>query len=202
MIISKYDSTGRYISVGSETVVPPGVAVPPTVGDSEYGIFYGSVDIHTQYHDLNTGTPQFMGERPSSNHQFNYLNKQWEDCRSLQEHQAAKWTGIKQARDLAEFGKFTYNGMVFDGDVNAQRRLAGYISISKAAIAAGTAFEAPFTLANNTEVVLTAQDFVGIELAKVTAVATAFAQAAALRLQIDAVTSIGQLALINWNSQP
>lgn len=139
--------------------------------------------------------------QPSIAHVFDYDTKTWVDPRTLLDMKALKWAEIKQARDLAEFGSFSYTGMEFDGDVDAQRRLAGYISISKGALAAGTAFEAPFTLANNTEVLLTAQDFVGIELAKVTSVATAFAQAAALRLLIDGATSVEQLAQINWNSQ-
>lgn len=138
--------------------------------------------------------------QPSINHVFDYPSSTWVDPRTLADMQALKWAEIKQARDLAEFSEFAYNGMVFDGDVDSQRRLAGYISISKSAIAAGTPFQAVFTLANNTEVVLSAQDFVGIELAKIMAVASAFTQAAALRGQIFATTSIAQVTLIQWNS--
>ena len=69
----------------------------------------------------------------------------------------------------------------------------------KAAIAAGQPFSADFALADNTLVTLTAQDFVGIEMAKVQAVAEAFAHASALRLQIEAATSAAELdAVPGW----
>lgn len=105
---------------------------------------------------------------------------------------------IKALRDAAEFGTFTYNGMVFDGDVNAQRRLGGYISVSKSMLAAGQPYEQGFKLANNTWVTLSAQDFVNIEIAKVQQVANAFATAEALLMQIDAATTQEQMEAIQW----
>ena len=54
------------------------------------------------------------------------------------------------------------------------------------------------TLANNTNVNLTAQDFVGIELAKVQAVAATFNHASALRAQIDAATTVQEVEDITW----
>lgn len=70
--------------------------------------------------------------------------------------------------------------------------------MSKSSIAAGQRFEAEFTLANNTNVTLTAQDFVGIELAKVQAVAATFNHASALRAQIDAATTVQEVEAITW----
>ena len=136
--------------------------------------------------------------RPSVHHVFDRLTKQWIDQRTLADFKAAKWAEIKRHRDTAEFATFTYSGMVFDGDLDAQRRLTAYISISKSAIAAGQPFAAKFILANNQVVTLTAQNFVGIELAKVQAVAAAFAHAAALRLQIEAATTAAELDALAW----
>ena len=137
-------------------------------------------------------------EQPSPWHRFHWPTQSWVDPRTLADLKANKLVEIKQARSLAEFGPFTYNGMVFDGNVDAQRRLAGYISVSKSLIAAGQDFTVPFTLFNNTEVTLTAQDFVGIELAKVQSVAEAFAHAVALRTQIAEATTEVELDSINW----
>ena len=136
--------------------------------------------------------------RPGNHHTFDYTAKQWIDPRTLSDLKAAKWAEIKGHRDTAEFATFTYSGMVFDGDLDAQRRLTAYISISKSAIAAGQPFAAEFILANNQVVTLTAQNFVGIELAKVQAVAAAFAHAAALRLQIEAATTAAELDALAW----
>ena len=122
----------------------------------------------------------------------------WIDPRPLSDLQAAKWAQIKRDRDEAEFAPFTYNAMEFDGDLNAQRRLGSYISVSKSALAAGDPFSAEFILADNTVVTLSAQDFVGIELAKVQAVAAAFAHATALRLQIEAATTVAEVDAVTW----
>ena len=136
--------------------------------------------------------------RPSVHHVFDRLTKQWIDQRTLADFKAAKWAEIKRHRDTAEFATFTYNGMEFDGDLDAQRRLTAYISISKSAIAAGQPFAAEFILANNQVVMLTAQNFLGIELAKVQAVAAAFAHATALREQIEAATTAAELDALVW----
>ena len=137
-------------------------------------------------------------EKPSEKYIWDWPTQQWVDPRTLDDHKSAKWKEIKRQRDVAEFTTFTYNNMEFDGDLDAQRRLTAYISVSKSSIAAGQPFEAEFTLANNTNVTLTAQDFVGIELAKVQAVAAAFNHASALRAQIDAATTVQEVESITW----
>lgn len=147
---------------------------------------------------LADGVHHAQPKAPSPHHVFDWDVKQWQDPRTLQDLKDAKWAAIKQARDAAEFSTFTYNDMVFDGDLNAQRRLASYISVSKSAIAAGQPFSADFTLADNSPVTLSAQDFVGIELAKVQAVAAAFSHGAMLRNQIELATVVAELTSIAW----
>ena len=147
---------------------------------------------------LSDGVHHKMPSQPSLHHTFNWQTKQWEDPRTLQDLKDAKWAAIKQARDAAEFSTFTYNDLVFDGDLNAQRRLTAYISVSKSAIAAGQPFSTDFTLADNSLVTLSAQDFVGIELAKVRAVAAAFSHGAMLRNQIELATVVAELTSIAW----
>jgi hypothetical protein len=124
--------------------------------------------------------------------------KAWVDPRTLQDFKDAKWLLMKVTRDAAELANFTYNSMVFDGDLAAQRRLGSYISVSKSAIAAGVPFSAEFTLANNTAVVLTAQDFVAIEMAKVQQVAEAFTHARGLRVQIEVATTAIEVEAVVW----
>jgi hypothetical protein len=139
-----------------------------------------------------------MPDQPSPHHLFDWASLQWLDPRTLQDLKDARWLAIKQLRTAAEFATFTYNAMEFDGDLNGQRRLGAYISVSKSALAAGTPFSAEFILADNALVTLTAQDFVAIEMVKVAAVAEAFAHAAALRAQIEAAETPEAVAAVGW----
>lgn len=191
MMFARYDAQGRYTWFGTATL--------GTVLANTPGVYVGTVDLLTQYHDSKTNSPKGRGNPPSANHTFDYATKQWLDMRSLSALKEDKWTAIKQAREAVELGPFSYNGKLFDGDLDAQRRLAGYISLSKAAVAAGKPFSAVFTLYDNTAVSLTAQDFIGMELAKIQSVAKAFYYANTLRTSIDAASSKEQLNSIVWN---
>lgn len=102
----------------------------------------------------------------------------------------------KAARSAKEFGPFVYNGMVFDGDVDAQRRLSGVVSAAKSAIAAGQTFTKEFTLADNSVVQLTAEDFVGIEMAKIWQVDVAFQEYRLKEAAIEAATTLEELEAI------
>lgn len=102
----------------------------------------------------------------------------------------------KKARSLIEFGAFTYNGMVFDGDVNAQRRLSVLASAAKSTIAAGHTFTKEFILADDSVVQLTAEDFVGIEMAKLWQVEAAFQEYRIKKAAIEAATTIEELEAI------
>jgi hypothetical protein len=150
------------------------------------------------YVDVGSGTLVEFPPQPKPEYVFDYKSKSWVDSRSLADLQDLKWIDIKKARSAVEFSQFTYSGMVFDGDLNAQRRLSTYISVSKSALAAGTPFQAEFILADNTVVVLDAQDFVNIELTKANQVAQAFSKAAELRVKVYAAQTIEELSTINW----
>lgn len=134
--------------------------------------------------------------RPSGNYVFNYLSKQWEDPRTLDDFKAEKQASVKKRRDAAEFALFIYNGMTFDGDVDAQRRLSGVVSAAKSAIAAGHPFTKDFTLADNSVVQLTAEDFVGIEMAKIWQIDAAFQEYRLKRAAIEAATTLEELEAI------
>lgn len=133
---------------------------------------------------------------PSPHHCFNYTTKQWEDPRTLSDFKFIKETEIKRIRDAQEFAPFTYNGMTFDGDADAQRRLSGVVSAAKSAIAAGQTFTKEFTLADNSVVQLTAEDFTGIEMAKIWQVDVAFQEYRLKRAAIEAATTLEELEAI------
>lgn len=102
----------------------------------------------------------------------------------------------RHLRDVAEFGPFTYNGMTFDGDLDAQRRLSGLVSAAKSTIAAGHTFTKDFTLADNSVVQLSAEDFIGIEMAKLWQVDEAFQVYRAKKAAIEAATTVEELEAI------
>lgn len=188
-----YDADGRILRTG----VCQDEILAIQAQDGEYVLPIESSD-HLQYIDVVTGTLVDIPTRPDPVFVFDYGSKAWVDPRTLADLQDLKWAEIKVRRTAVEFGPFEYNGMVFDGDLNAQRRLGTYISISKSALAAGTTFQAEFILADNSVVTLNATDFVAIELAKANQVAQAFSKAAVLRQTIYATTDTQALAAIHW----
>lgn len=124
----------------------------------------------------------------------------WVDCRSFEQIKEDALIELKARRDAKEYGPFLYNGMTFDGDLDAQRRLSVLVSAAKSAIAAGHSFTKDFTLADNTVVQLTAEDFVGIEMAKLWQVDAAFQEYRAKKAAIEAATTHAELATgtLNW----
>ena len=134
--------------------------------------------------------------QPSRVHVFNYTTKQWEDPRTLSDFKLEKQVHLKKQRDATEFSPFTYNGMTFDGDLDAQRRLSVLVSAAKSAIAAGYSFTKDFTLADNTVVQLTAEDFIGIEMAKLWQVDVAFQEYRLKKAAIEAAATLEELEAI------
>jgi len=198
MNIANYNEDGKYLFVRAKTHIPPGMTPPPEIKNTAvFGTYEGEVNMLTQYHDVEFGGPVNMSPKPSEHHVFDYTLKQWLDPRTLQDLRDAKWVDIKRGRDAAEFANFTYDGMEFNGDIDAWRRLGSYISVSKSALAASQPFSAQFTLANNAEVTMTALDFVNIEMAKVQAVAAAFTHGVTLRAAIE-TASAAELDAISW----
>lgn len=120
----------------------------------------------------------------------------WKDARTIADIKANKRATVKAVRDTLEFGPFTYNGMIFDGDADAQRRLSGVVSAAKSAIAAGQTFTKEFTLADNSVVELTAEDFIGIEMAKIWQVDVAFQEYRLKKDAIEAATTVAELDAI------
>jgi len=132
--------------------------------------------------------------KPGDNYYWDAQNKTWLfDFYGAKE---SKLIQIMAERDAIEFGPFTYNGMVFDGDLNAQRRLSILVSAAKSSVAAGFSFTKDFTLADNSVVQLTAEDFIGIEMAKLLQVDAAFQEHRQKKAAIEAATTLEELEVI------
>lgn len=181
----------------SSSSAPKGVTLTPLAGGKLVEVASLCPPNETAYFD---GQLVHIGKPTTQHHEYDYQLRQWVDQRDLAFYKTEQWAKIKKDRDAVEFGSFIYNGMEFDGDLDAQRRLTSYISVSKTAIAQGTPFSADFILQDNTVVSLTAEDFVNIELAKVQSVAAAFAKGVVLRDLIESATNKDQVLAINWDS--
>lgn len=134
---------------------------------------------------------------PSDNYEFNWVTKQWEDPRTILDFKQAKWEEVKAARDAKEFGTFDWNGYVFDGDQEAQRRLNLAVLGAQQALAIGNAgWTIEWTLANNQLLSLTASDLVGVVSALGQNIAQAHEEARIKRALIDAALTQEQLEAI------
>lgn len=145
------------------------------------------------------GEALYIGPAPSPNQRFNPALPGWEDAWDLAQWRVVTWARIKAARDAVEFGPFTYNGMVFDGDADAQRRLGYCIAQAREAQQTGWLYQVEFTLADNSTVMLASRDFLSLEQIKAEQVTAAFAQAQRLRTDIDQAESIEALHAIQWD---
>jgi hypothetical protein len=162
----------------------------------DYNVMEGETAIEGIFasHYLKDGIPTELPPQPAEYYIFDAAAECWVDSRSLEQAKAARWAAIKLQRTVEEFAPFEYNGMIFDGDIDAQRRLSHYISVAKS----NPQLQAAFTLANNSEVMLSAADFIAIEAAKVAQVAAVFAKGVQLRNQIESATDLASVDAIVW----
>ena len=134
--------------------------------------------------------------QPSPAHEWNWATKQW--AYDIEEGRAQAWSRIKSARESVEFGAFVWDGHTFDGDSESQRRIQGAAQLATLAQATGQPFSIDWTLADNTQVTLTAAEMIGVGVALGQHVNGAHGIARTLRTQIDAATTPEELEAIQW----
>lgn len=152
----------------------------------------GSCDDATQY--VENGQLVDMPPRPSANHVFDYDTKQWADPRTLEELKAAKWEEIKAARDVAEFGGFTWDGSTFDSDSASQQRIIGAAQLA----ALDTSFVIDWTLADNTVRTLNASEMIAVGEALGIHVNAQHVKGRTLRQQIEQATTKAEVEAVAW----
>lgn len=116
----------------------------------------------------------------------------------MPEARVEAWSRIKAARESVEFGPFVLGVHTFDGDSESQRRIQGAAQLATLAQATGQPFSIDWTLADNTQVTLTAAEMIGVGVALGHHVNEAHGIARTLRAQIDAATTPEQLEAIQW----
>ena len=138
--------------------------------------------------------------KPNSYCVFDFITKTWIDPRTLDEIKSMKWESIKKIRDQVENSSFVWNGHVFDCDVVSQSRIQGTSQLASLALMNQTPFSVDWTLANNTVVVLTAEDMLAVGKAMFEHINSCHQKSRTLRMQIESATTKEEVEAITWNS--
>lgn len=95
-MIAYYDGDGKYLWVGTETLLVPGAPEAPKhpLEGIAAGKYSGPVDPDTQYHDLARGEPKDFPPKPGEGYVFNYPTKQW------QQDTVLAWRAVRERRAM------------------------------------------------------------------------------------------------------
>jgi len=145
-------------------------------------------------------TPVPMGPSPSPAHVFNFITKQWEDPRTLDEIKTLKKSELKVERDREDFGGFEWNGHRFDSNQISQQRIGLAIQEAMFCMSTGLPFSKDWTLENNTVITLTANDMIAVGLAMGQNIRAAHEKYRLLKQQLAAANTIEEIELVNWGN--
>lgn len=191
-------TTGQILRTITST--PDQVEVQKGV-DEEALISESFVDDSKLYVDLNTLTLIEYPERPSKFHEFNYTTHQWFDPRTDLQLRDAKWEQVKEWRENALNSPLTWNSYVFDADQKGQTNLKGAAQLAQFALVAEQPFTTTFTLADNTDVTLTAMEILMVGVALGVRTEQCYARGRELREVIyDPLTSVEDLEGLQWEN--
>ena len=185
-----FDDTGRYL-YKTQTVDQVGLA-----HQRQDRIFVGEVDIKRHYHDLTTGMPVQMPAQPTPAHRFDYVAKAWVDPRTLDEHQAERWSAIKAMRDALVTAPLVSECGVFDADELSQAR------IDRVCRTAYGGELIRWTLHDNTVAELPVAALHRINKLLIDRTQRVRDIAADLRAHIDTATTPDQVAAVTWPEEP
>jgi hypothetical protein len=186
-----YDiSTGRYF----QTCTAENLAEAESICSPQQAAHKVGLGFSTGAFYCDNGASAPIPPQPSPHHVFNYTTKQWDDPRTLADLKAAQWSLIKSARSQAEYAGFTWDGSTFDSDTLSQNRITGAVTLAQLS----PGFTINWTLADNSTRTLNQADMIATGVALGVHVQTQFAKAQGLRLQIDAASTPGQVAVVVW----
>lgn len=127
----------------------------------------------------------------------------WQDQRTLQQAKDDKWSAFKAARELMLQAPFEWGGMTFDADYLSQQRLANQVTRELLLERAGTTSPGvEWTLADNTEAHLDAQNVFDIATQLAARTALIFSLFRSARTAIYACTSHAELDAIETPELP
>lgn len=135
--------------------------------------------------------------RPSPQHYPHLIDGVvvWQDSRMLAEVKAAKWAQIKAARKAAIDAPLVTPYGTFDSN---QESRAAISECAAQARAGGPTWSIYFTRADNTQVLLTAEEMVNVWMASGAKTQAARDAAVPLRMAISAATTAATVEAITW----
>lgn len=149
------------------------------------------------YHDLITGTLVKIPTKPSNDHVFNYVTKQWEDPRTLEQVKRAADQRINAARLQANQTSFTYLGK----EIAADPLSRSDIDAINGEVANTGAFPAGWPggwkcIDNTYVAITTVDDWKAFYTAMVNQGLVNFAHAQTLKAQIAAATTFAEVEAV------
>lgn len=105
---------------------------------------------------------------------------------------------IKRWRNSVEYSTFKWNGSTFDADMASQGRIQGAFQLANLALATNAEFSINWTLADNTELTMSAMDVVGMGRALAQHIITAHTIARSLKAAVGAATTLDEVEAVVW----
>lgn len=151
------------------------------------------------YHDFATGTLVKIPIKPSNDHVFNYVTKQWEDQRTLEQVKRAADQRINAARLQANQTSFTYLGKEIAADPLSRSDIDAINGEVANAGAFPAGWPGGWKCIDNTYVAITTvDDWKAFYTAMVNQGLVNFAHAQTLKAQIAAATTIAEVEAVQW----
>ena len=167
---------------------PRDVTQPP---ESSYVEYAGDQDITFDYYVHNEELV-LKPDAPSSDYVFDYASGTWTYDLSAAKHEA--WSMIKVARDMEEFGTFTWSSHTFQCDEISQRRIQSAVQSAQL----DNTVSVTWTLSDNTTQVFNATELQQIGQALSAHINACHDKARAKRSEINAATTEEQINSVSW----
>ena len=110
-----------------------------------------------------------------------------------------KWHEVKQHRDSAENGGFTWGGSPFDSTPISQSRIQGAVQLATLAKLTNQPFSIDWTLKDNSTRTLSSDDMIAVGQSLATHIDAQRVKARQLRERIEAATTPEQVDAILWS---
>ena len=176
---------------------PADIVPEPMRGGTMYEVPDRCSPSESAYYD---GVVVSLPAQPSEFHKFNYEARQWVDQRTFEDLREAKWVEIKLARDVAEFGGFTWSGHQFDTDENSRNRIMGAVQLASIALANGIPYSNEWTLKDNSVLLFSAAEMIDLGLNLGHYVNRVHSYGRILRLRKDEAATVEALNAIHWDT--
>ena len=126
--------------------------------------------------------------------------KVWVDPRSLDDLKVTKRAELQAMRDAAIGGGVTWDGDVFQSDLNSRLLISGAVQMASLAMQAGESYSDTWILTNNEVRELDGSEIIALGLALGQSIKTNFGKFQALQAAIAAATTEQELEAITWYS--